>query len=491
MKPHVKKYSKTKEALQAAFKELSDIKSALDESAIVAITDQTGIIIYANNQFCELSKYPKKELIGQDHRIINSGYHPKKFMRDLWSVISKGNVWKGEIRNKAKDGSYYWVDTTIVPFFDDKGNPYQYVAIRHDITKRKEIEIELRSERDKAKKYFDVANVMMLVLNKNGEVININKRATELLGYSENQILGKNWFDHFLPEDNKEKTKTIFQEIMAGKIQVNEFYENVVRTKSGKEKLIAWHNTILNDKDKRMIGVISSGQDITEAKKSEELIKEIPQKIIQAQDTERNRISRDIHDDLGQSLIALKMNIYAVAMDNTADANVIKKACKESMSYLDSIIEKTRHIAHRLRPTTISSIGLSASLDNLVEQLKQKDKKILIKLRHGPIDSLQFEAESINLYRIVQEALANIFKHARASRVDIQMKRQKNRLSVVIKDNGRGYRRKKGKEIGLGLLTMRERAKMLKAKFNISSSPKEGTSIHLDIPIKMKGKENG
>ncbi|MEJ9230160.1 PAS domain S-box protein [Peribacillus butanolivorans] len=170
---------------------VSDIRYALDQSSIVAITDAEGIITYVNEKFIEISQYEEHELIGKSHSIINSGYHPQEFFADLWSTIKQGKTWNGEICNQAKNGEIYWVDTTIVPFMK-KGKPYQYISIRSDITRRKRAESDLRvSIKELEDMYYAInQSSIVAITDDKGVIVDVNDKFSEVSGYKRSELIG-------------------------------------------------------------------------------------------------------------------------------------------------------------------------------------------------------------------------------------------------------------------------------------------------------------
>lgn len=203
------------------------IKEAIEDFTIVSRTDLSGKIIYANNFFCQISKYEKEELLGNDHRLLNSGHHPKKFFEEIWKTILSNKTWRGEIKNKAKDGSFYWVDTTIIPITSVNGEIIQFLSFRYDISKRKESEEKLAESNASLDLALEGANLGIWDWDLRDDSVKFDKRWASMLGLDVNEIKMElaTWESRVHPDD----IKKCYDDIKAYMNGETSEYENIHR----------------------------------------------------------------------------------------------------------------------------------------------------------------------------------------------------------------------------------------------------------------------
>ncbi|HZZ17123.1 MAG TPA: PAS domain S-box protein, partial [Candidatus Sulfotelmatobacter sp.] len=265
---------------EQALRELADQKFALDQHAIVATTDVQGTITYVNKKFCEISQYSREELLGQNHRILNSAHHAKEFFQHMYYTIAKGKVWRGEICNRAKDGSIYWVDTTIVPFLEANGKPRQYMAIRADISERKRVEQTVqeslatseRAMRELAKQKFALdQHAIVATTDVQGTITYVNDKFCAISKYSREELLGQNHRILNSGHHPKDFFQKMYRSIANGEVWHGEICN---RAKDG---WIYWVDTTIvpfAGEDGKPHQYVAIRADISERKRAEESLRE-------------------------------------------------------------------------------------------------------------------------------------------------------------------------------------------------------------------------
>jgi hypothetical protein len=257
--------------LEQAMAEISNQQQALNEHAIVSITDVRGDIIYVNDKFLKISGYTAEELLGKNHRMINSGEHSQEFFADLWGTVAGGRVWHGQVKNRAKDGHYYWVAATVVPFMDETGKPYQYVSMRTDITEQKSMELKVDNDHRLLQNVMDTLGEGVYMLDVDGRCTYLNREAEAIIGWTSEELRGKKLHDMIhaqLPDGTPvaEADCPVHKSMLAKKVFRSEM--DYFQHKNGIVFPIAIVASPMLDGDE-IIGSVAAFQDVSERKFTE------------------------------------------------------------------------------------------------------------------------------------------------------------------------------------------------------------------------------
>ena len=462
---------------EEALKEREELSQKIIGTAMEGfwMLDLEGNLVDVNETYCRMSGYSRQELLSMHTSDVEvNEASPELVVQHIQRIFQSGSD-RFETRHRCKDGRI--IEVEVIATFLKLRKRYVF-AFMHDITERKRAEEQIRLLA------YAVQSARDLICITDGEnrFTFVNQSFVKAYGHSQEEILGRN--PDFLqsPKNPPGLCEHIFRRTLGG----SWMGELLNCRKDGTEFPISLGTSEIKNSEGRTIGLIGVARDITERKQTEEELRLLPLRIIEAQEAERLRVARELHDGVNQLIASAKMRLRKVedgAVSLNPAAREILARCNR---LLVQALEENRRIAHNLRPSDLDEFGLAAASRNFCKELQSRTK-LKVKYNIARIDQRLAPALELNLFRIMQEAVNNIEKHARAREVRLRIAFSGGSIVLKIQDDGRGFDSKrgkagKGKWRGIGLTNMRERAEFLGGTCTVESAPKRGTTITVRVP---------
>jgi two-component system, NarL family, sensor kinase len=448
---------------------------------MIAVVDRRSRYVMANRTFLGYRGARREQIVG---RLVSDVSDPHMF----------GSVLKPKLRACFKDHSVKFVVTCTYQS-GGEGNPFvsyypiseptglvQVASLLRDMNERKLALAAIREEGDRAHSYLDIADVILLALDLQGRVTLINRKGSSTLGWDESELMGRDWLETCIPVGIRDQLRAYFHNVLGGNLT---YIENPVLTRSGEERMIGWRNSLLRDSEGAIIGTLSSAEDITERLKFESTLRDLSGRLLQAQDEERRKVAREVHDGIGTYVSGLSLALGKIRTFLN-DANPEhRSAIAECRELIQAAGAEIRSISYLLHPPTIEGMGLESALDWLVRGFSSRSG-IGISLQLAPdLGRLKPEIE-MTLFRVTQEALSKVHRHSGSNTAALRMFRENDQIVLEVADQGRGmppHSVGAAPEFTVGISGMRERVEDLGGTFNVESVPGEGYLVPAALPL--------
>lgn len=471
----------------AAENQLLKVTRAVEQSsASVVITNINGDIEYVNPAFTKLTGYEAVEVIGQNPRVLKTGYTSQGEYEKMWYAITHFKTWEGEFLNKKKNGETYWEHASISPIMNEQQEITHFVAVKENITERKRIEQEQKRLLD----IFDNTNAFVATCDMSRRFIYANKAFRDVLEIGDEDVT------RFLVDDFRgdEGFKVLAEMDVALQKTGKWIGENTYRSRSGKETPVMQVVVLHKDLTGMNTQISTTALDLSRVKETEKdllrlnrELREFSRHLQSVREIEKNKILSEVHDELGQGLAALMIDVSWVKKHmGDEDQALVSKKIDALLDAISGNIDAFSRIYSSMNPSMLSELGLHASIEYLVSSFT-KSSGIQVRFSSNIENESVHPNQSLALYRIIQEALANIKQHARASRVTVSLIRLDGILDLSIEDDGIGFS-PSSVDSGnhYGLLEVRERVYAMNGTFTLISAPGQGTKLQVQIPLEKR-----
>jgi len=501
----------TRQALDKTLSDLSNRQFAVDQHAIVSMTDAQGRITYANDLFCQITGYSQEELIGQDHRIVNSGIHEAAFFQDMWQTIQAGSVWHGQICNRSRSGELHWLAATIVPILDGAGKPYEYVAIRTDITAQKQLKDHLRQERRFLQSVMDTVGEGLYSIDAQGRCTYVNREAERLLGWRREEMDGRNMHDlihyqNYTHDPVSQAECHIFQSIRDGHVHQSE--DDYFTRKDGTIFPVALIASPLLE-DGKAIGSVVAFSDITERKRVENemrLAKEAAEQANRAKSdflaTMSHEIRTPMNGIIGMTDLALDTEL---SREQREYLGLVKNSADSLLDIINDILDFSKIEAGRVElehiPYCLSDL-VATALGPLGIRARQKNIELICVLDPAIPPSLL--GDPGRLRQILVNLVGNSIKFSQHGDIEIRAEvahRDADQLQLhfSVRDQGIGIAAEKQKNIfdpftqadtsttrrfggtGLGLAICARLVRAMGGTISVDSTLGSGSTFHFTL----------